>query len=84
MNYKLSKLAKEDFISIASYSVKNWGDAAAKRYITSLDDCFAQLGENPQLGKSRNAIKSGYFSFNAGSHVIFYKLDRNLCTNACT
>lgn len=73
MPYKLSKLAEDDLLAIARYSLKHWGKQRAKLYIQALDSRFEQLGQNPQLGQRRDAIKLGYFSFNEGSHVIFYK-----------
>jgi toxin ParE1/3/4 len=30
--------------------------------------------ENPQIGKRRDDIKPGYYSFPEGSHIIFYTL----------
>lgn len=77
MSYKLSQLAEQDLISIARHSAKHWGKVRAKRYMTALNNCFELLSDNPQLGKSRDAIKDGYLSLNEGSHTVFYKLDDN-------
>ncbi len=75
MSYKLSQRAEKDIISIAKYSLQQWGKAAAKRYVTSLHACFELLSSNPRLGRPRDVIKSGYLSINEGSHVVFYKIN---------
>jgi toxin ParE1/3/4 len=33
------------------------------------------LAENPELGKQRDEIGEGYYSFPQGHHVVFYLID---------
>jgi len=35
------------------------------------------IAEPPDIGRKREEVKKGYFSFQAGSHVIFYRKAKN-------
>ena len=72
--YTLRQLAENDLEEIWLYSLQEWGIEQADKYIRALISRFTRLSENPQIGKRRDDIKSGYFSFPEGSHMIFYKL----------
>jgi toxin ParE1/3/4 len=70
--YKLSKKAEHDLINIWNYTLDNWGETQADNYVQSLKSAVELLIENPELGKSRDGIRTGYRSYNLGKHVIFY------------
>lgn len=71
--YTLRQLAQDDLDEIWRYSLKEWGVEQADRYLRALLARFEWLSLNPLLGKSRDEIKPGYYSFPEGSHVIFYR-----------
>ena len=70
--YKLKQAVKEDLEDIATYTEGQWGRDKRNDYVRTLVKHFEWLGENPELGKPQHEIKRGYFSYNEGSHVIFY------------
>ena len=74
--YTLRQLAENDLEEIWLYTLQEWGIEQADNYIRALISRFTWLSEDPQVGKRRDDIKPGYFSFPEGSHVIFYKLTK--------
>ena len=77
VGYWLRQQAQDDLESIWLYSFQEWGVEQADQYIGALLARFAWLSENPQLGKQRAEIKSGYYCFPEGSHTIFYKINQD-------
>ncbi|TRW95867.1 type II toxin-antitoxin system RelE/ParE family toxin [Candidatus Methylobacter oryzae] len=76
-SYRIRQLAENDLEQIWLYSFHKWGLDQADRYIRSMISRFSWLAENPQLGKQRNDIKSGYYGFLEGRHIIFYTIKKN-------
>jgi len=76
-NYTLRKTAKENLEEIGRYTQKKWGVDQRNKYLLQLSKRFVWLAENPLFGKEREEIKSGYLSYNEGSHVIFYIIKDN-------
>jgi len=72
--YTLRQLAKNDLEEIWLYTLQQWGVEQADKYIRGLISRFSWLTENSQIGKHRDDIKQGYYSFPEGSHIIFYIL----------
>jgi toxin ParE1/3/4 len=72
--FQLSKEAKLDLRSIATFTENRWGKAQRNMYIKQLDDAFTLLGENYEAGTACDNIRKGYRKFPQGSHLIFYKL----------
>jgi len=77
VGYSLRQQAQDDLESIWVYSNQEWGAEQADKYIRSLLSRFTWLSENPQLGKQRTDIKSRYYCFPEGMHLIFYKITRD-------
>ncbi|MBA5628348.1 type II toxin-antitoxin system RelE/ParE family toxin [Moheibacter lacus] len=75
--YILSKKSQEDIESIYEYGNFRFGKDVAIQYLIELKNCFENLSENPEMGKNRNEIKQGLFSFPFVSHVIFYRILQN-------
>ena len=71
--FSLTEKAKDDLKKIARFTEKRWGKEQRNTYLKSLDSCFHQLGENPAMGRSCDEIKSGYYKFPTGSHVVYYR-----------
>jgi toxin ParE1/3/4 len=72
--YTLRQVAENDLEQIWLYTMHEWGVVQADNYLRALIARFAWLAENAQIGKRRNDIKQGYYSFPEGRHVIFYTL----------
>ncbi len=71
-NYVLSKLARQDIISIRDYTMDTWGQEQVSKYLSQLEQRFEWLAENEKSGKKRDEVKEGYRSYPEGRHVIFY------------
>lgn len=75
--YILSKKSQEDIESIYEYGNYKFGKEVAIKYLIELNFCFENLSENPKMGKARDEIKQGLYSFPFVSHVIFYRILQN-------
>ena len=76
-NHTIRKLAENDLEQIWLYTFHEWGIEQADKYIRTLLSRFSWLSKNPQLGKQRNDIKSGYYCFPEGRHLIFYTITKS-------
>lgn len=70
--YSIHELAQTDLEEIWLYTKEEWGIKQADKYLHLLLSRFSWISENPLLGKKRDDIKSGYYCFPEGMHVIFY------------
>ena len=70
----LSPLAERDLIGIWQYSLAQWGEAQADRYLDELEEGFQRLARNPELGTSREHIRHGYRVLFIRSHAVYYKV----------
>ncbi len=71
--FNLSFAAKTDLRDIALFIQRCWGKEQRNIYLKQFDDSFWLLTENPDIGKTCDAIRIGYRKFLQGSHVIFYQ-----------
>ena len=76
-SYTLLKAAEQNLEEIGRYTFKEWGASQRDEYLRKIVDRFSDLAENPYLGRARNEIKPGYFSYPEGSHLIFYTIRKN-------
>lgn len=74
MKYILRELAQSDLEDIWLYTFNHWNIDQADAYLLSITNRFAWLADQPGLGRKRDDIKEGYFSFPEGEHIIFYKI----------
>ena len=70
--YRLTPSAKSDLIEIWNYTVETWGEKQAEKYLQDIEDKLNQLAANPEHGRRRPEISSGYYSFPVRKHIIFY------------
>ncbi len=54
-----------------------YGIKQAVSYVTDFELFFGQLIKTPNIGKKRNEIKKGLYSFPKGEHTIFYRILAN-------
>ena len=76
-NFSLTKAAKDDLTDIARFTQKRWGREQRNHYLKTLDDCFHQLSNNPNVGKVCGEVRPGYQKFPTGSHVVYYRSKTN-------
>lgn len=72
--YQLREAAVADLEEIWRYTFETWSADQADDYVRALLMRCQWLMENPQLGKSRDDIRSGYYCFPEGMHLVFYKI----------
>ena len=66
--------AIDDLNSIWTYSCDVWSEKQADKYYASLEFACLQIGENPDLGKEYEEIKSNLLGLRTGKHIIFYQV----------
>ena len=71
----ISDQAEVDLAKIWRYSLENWGEAQADRYLDVLDEGIRRCGVEPEQGRSWNDESSGYRSRLVKRHLVFYKYD---------
>lgn len=64
--------AIDDLNSIWIYTFDKWSEEQADKYYASLEFACLQIGENPELGKEYETIKSNLLGLRTGKHIIFY------------
>ena len=70
--FELSEAADRDLAGIYRYSYRQFGANQADAYLDALEQCFGRLAAFPQLGRSIDLLRRGYFRFEHASHTIFY------------
>jgi toxin ParE1/3/4 len=75
--YFLSPNAQKSLRNIKAYSLEEFGEEQAIIYLKLIEKKLQMIAESPDIGREREEIKTGYLSFLAGSHIIFYRKDSN-------
>lgn len=73
--YRLARLARNDWAEIIDYTVDTWGEEQARRYNRGLTECLDRLAMTPRIGRRCDSIHLGYRRFEHEKHVIFYRID---------
>jgi len=73
--YKLSRKAYEDIESFRTYLISENGETVSKAFLQSTYLKFKHLGEFPGMGRKRDDIATGLFSFPDIQYrrIIFYR-----------
>lgn len=71
-NFELTEAADRDLTEIYRYSYLNFGTGQADAYLSALELCFARLAQFPQIGRSIDHVRRGYFRFEHARHTVFY------------
>jgi len=74
--FRFSRRAEADLLSIADYTLREWGKAQAARYIDELEVCCQKLADNPALGRVCDDIRPGLRRHEHAKHVLFYRNER--------
>ncbi|MDH6267287.1 toxin ParE1/3/4 [Rhizobium sp. SG_E_25_P2] len=72
--FRLTRTAAADLRSIGHYTEAKWGRKQRNAYLRAMNARFLWLAENPHLGRRRDDVREGCFSFAQGQHLIFYRL----------
>jgi toxin ParE1/3/4 len=71
--FRFSRRAEADLLAIGAYTLRNWGEEQAVRYIDGLEACCQMLADNPALGRACDDIRPGLRRMEHGRHVVFYR-----------
>lgn len=72
--YTLTRKAEQDIRNIWSYTIDEWGEVQAERYLKGLEEKLELLSDSPDsIGKNRDSLKSGYMSSLYEKHIVFFK-----------
>jgi toxin ParE1/3/4 len=69
----LTPRARRDLAEIWDYSESQWGVAQADRYVRMIAAACDALAAGRAKGRSAEFIRAGYFRYNVGSHVLFFR-----------
>ena len=73
--YTTSKLAEKDLTSIWQYTVANWSQEQANKYVGGLLNTCSEIATAPEAhGQTYEHVRAGYRKYAYGRHVIFYKV----------
>jgi len=67
-----SSQAEQDLTDIWIYTAEEWNLAQADMYVEELVNGIERLSTHPELGYSREDIRTGYRSLNVSQHIVFY------------
>ncbi len=71
--FRFSRRAEDDLLSIASYTLREWGKPQAARYIDELEVWCQKLADNPAIGRACDDIRPALRRHEHGKHVLFYR-----------
>lgn len=75
--YILFRKTQEDISEIYDFGVFKFGEDRSLEYLIGLRSKSLILPKIKLIGKKRNEIKEGLFSFPYVSHIIFYRIFEN-------
>ncbi|MDP2295786.1 MAG: type II toxin-antitoxin system RelE/ParE family toxin [Pseudolabrys sp.] len=70
--FELSEAADRDLTGIFAYTYRQFSPEQADAYLLALEECFTRLAQFPQLGRSIDHLRPGYFRFEHARHTVFY------------
>ena len=71
-DYTLSPEAILDLTDIYDFTVVEWGEAQAEKYLHDIYAVFERLTKFPHIGRLRTELSDGLRSIPSGAHVIFF------------
>ncbi|NQY00703.1 MAG: type II toxin-antitoxin system RelE/ParE family toxin [Flavobacteriaceae bacterium] len=66
----LTERALNDLQNVYDYSVDQWGEKVALRYIQSIEECFLLLQNNTGLLKINKNISSRFIAYPVQKHIL--------------
>ena len=72
-DYELSKRAEQRLSEIYEYSIEEFGQKTARRYLNGLHQTFGQLADNQDIGSDLDDIRPGLRRLIHESHVVYYQ-----------
>lgn len=76
-NLSLSLLAQNDLLAISEYTIQQWGERQADKYLTQLQNGLSKIHGNPNIGRIRTDISDRHRSILVEKHIIIYLIQDN-------
>ena len=70
--YKFTEQAEHDLGGIIDFTILQWGQSQALKYVDGLEELLGSLAGSPVLGTKKDELYKGLLSFPYVSHVLFY------------
>jgi toxin ParE1/3/4 len=74
--YKLSPAAQADVAGIWNFTAARWGIDQAEAYLRRVKAAVEAVAADHRLGRACDEVRSGYWKYPVGSHVLFYRIDQ--------
>jgi len=71
--FRLRPAAQADLENIWLYTAERWSPEQADIYHHRIVEVMTALADGRLQGRSAEHIRSGYFNYPAGSHLVFFK-----------
>ena len=71
-DYILSPEAVSDLQNIYDFTVGEWGQTQAEKYLNEIYAVFERLVQNSGIGRLRTELSDGLRSIPTGAHIIFF------------
>lgn len=75
--YRYAKRADRDLASLIEYSIANWGEKVADKYVLGLFGRLDLIADNPSFGRDYSHIFPGLRRYEHRSHSIYYLIERD-------
>jgi toxin ParE1/3/4 len=67
-------LAEKDLIGIWRYTLEQWGADQADSYLGELEEGIGALVDAPEMGLSRESVRTGYRVLFINNHAVYFKV----------
>ena len=74
----LAPQAENDLVGIWHYTVREWSETQAERYLAGLDDVFALLASQPEIARLRREIVPPVRVHSYRSHLVIFTADEGV------
>jgi len=71
-SYELTQDADRDIESIVRYTIEEWGEVQAKKYVDKLEECFQKIARHDVISQTFSKRFSQVFVTRCEHHFIFY------------
>ncbi len=68
--------AEQDLINIWIYSLQNWSEVQADKYLDQINQGIQLIAENPGIGVACEEVRPGYRKYLVNCHLIFYRVNK--------
>ncbi|WP_158805309.1 type II toxin-antitoxin system RelE/ParE family toxin [Acidisoma sp. L85] len=75
--FTLTPRAQGDLSDIWDHTANRWGIDQAETYTRQLGVHVAMVAGNPALGRACPEVRMGYYKFQSGKHILFYRIMNN-------